>query len=147
MQWGDGRGRLGRIFGWLPRIWQLRMVRAVWAVLKIAGKLLGIALFLWGMGECTWETLKYLGHFGQRPWDPQRWGIVLHHYWPAAFAWMAGLPDWLRESVVRWLLYGPAWLVNMGLGAVIYLLTPARTPWLYVLMLYYLQRQIGTKRR
>jgi hypothetical protein len=57
------------------------------------------------------------------------------------------LPDWLRESVVRWLLYGPAWLVNMGLGAVIYLLTPARTPWLYVLMLYYLQRQIGTKRR
>jgi hypothetical protein len=35
----------------------------------------------------------------------------------------------------------------MGLGAVIYLLTPARTPWLYVLMLYYLQRQIGTKRR
>ena len=46
-----------------------------------------------------------------------------------------------------WVLRAPSWAVNMALGAVIFVVTPSRIPWLYLLLVLWLRRVMGIRDR
>ncbi len=133
------------------RFWLWRgliaLLRLVGRMLQVAGKLLGVALFFWG----AWQ-LAMVGVYTMMAWvgsatPTPSWGLVIHAHWPQLLIWMAKWPSWLLDPAVLWVLRAPSWAVNMALGAVIFVVTPSRIPWLYLLLVLWLRRVMGIRDR